>query len=390
MLVAHVSDCYLPRTGGIESQVSDLAARQAATGHEVHVLTATLGPGGERGGVVDVERGVHVHRLGARMPSDLPVNPAQARLIATALRAVRPDVVHVHAGMLSPFAFDGARAALAQRLPVAVTWHCMLDGAVTALRTGARLTGWARQPLALSAVSEIAADRVEAVFGRPVAVVPNGLDLDRWVPDAATGSGTDPRPAGSRPLRLVSTMRLAPRKRAVPLVDAVAAAAARLAPGALTLDLVGSGPDRRKVERRVERHGLGGVVRVRGRLPREDLRAIYSRADVFLAPAVLEAFGIAALEARVAGLAVVARRQTGIATFVEHGTNGLLVDDDEGLADAVVQLARDRALLGRIRLRNAGNLPDLGWEQVMVAAQREYERARELRDGRGGEIAENA
>ena len=70
MLIVHVSDCYAPRTGGIESQVGDLASRQAAAGHEVHVLTATLGVAGERGGVVDVEDGVHVHRLGARIPFD--------------------------------------------------------------------------------------------------------------------------------------------------------------------------------------------------------------------------------------------------------------------------------------------------------------------------------
>ena len=77
--------------------MGDLAARQAAAGHEVHVLTATLGVGGERGGVVDLEDGVHVHRLGARLPFDLPVNPVGPRLMREAFADLRPDVVHVHA-----------------------------------------------------------------------------------------------------------------------------------------------------------------------------------------------------------------------------------------------------------------------------------------------------
>ena len=166
--IVHVSDCFAPRTGGIESQVGDLAARQVAAGHEVHVLTATLGAGGERGGVVDVEHGVHVHRLGARLPFDLPVNPVGPRLLRAALRQLRPDVVHVHAGVLSPFAYDGARIAIDSGLPTAITWHCMLDGVVGALRTAVSRTRWQRTPAALSAVSHAAAARVREVFGTEV------------------------------------------------------------------------------------------------------------------------------------------------------------------------------------------------------------------------------
>ncbi|RYV52195.1 glycosyltransferase family 4 protein [Pengzhenrongella frigida] len=370
MLIAHVSDTYPPRTGGIESQVSDLATRQAAAGHEVHVLTATLGEGGERGGVVDVERGVAVHRLGTRLPFDLPVNPAEYRLITTTLRALRPDVVHVHAGVLSPFAFDGARAALAQHLPVAITWHCMLDGVVGGLRLGARLTRWDRRPIALSAVSDVAAARVAAVFGGPVAVVPNGLDVQEWAPDPAR-EVVD----ADGPLRLVATMRLAPRKRAVPLIEVVAAAAGRLEPGALRLDLIGSGPALAQVTDRIERWGLSDTVRLRGRLTRDEVRAVYRETEVFLAPAELESFGIAALEARVSGLAVVARLGTGITSFIGDGTNGLLVADDAGMADGVVRLARDRALLAEIRLRNRQECPELGWARVLAAAEAEYSRA---------------
>ena len=44
MRIAHVSDCYLPRLGGIELHVHDLALRQAAAGHDVTVITTTGGP----------------------------------------------------------------------------------------------------------------------------------------------------------------------------------------------------------------------------------------------------------------------------------------------------------------------------------------------------------
>lgn len=41
MRIVQVSDCYLPRMGGIEAQVSRLSEQLAARGHEVLVLTAT-------------------------------------------------------------------------------------------------------------------------------------------------------------------------------------------------------------------------------------------------------------------------------------------------------------------------------------------------------------
>ncbi|WNB86069.1 glycosyltransferase [Cellulomonas sp. ATA003] len=170
-------------------------------------------------------------------------------------------------------------------------------------------------------------------------------------------------------------MRLAPRKRAVPLVDLVGRAAARLPAGALRLDVIGDGPDRARVAARVARLGLDDVVTLRGRLPRAELRAAYAEADVFLAPAELEAFGIAALEARTAGLAVVARRGTGIEEFVADGTDGLLVTDDDAMADAVLRLAEDPALLAAMRTHNATVRPDQGWDRVLRAAQAEYDRA---------------
>lgn len=378
MRIFHVSDCYAPRTGGIETQVRDLARAQAAAGHEVHVLTATPGELGERGGAVEHDDGVVVHRLGARVPFDLPVNPAAPPRMRALIGDLHPDVVHVHAGVVSPFAFDGARVALDEGAPVAITWHCMLDGAVPALRAVVGRTRWAGAPVALSAVSGAAAARVGDVFGAPVGVLPNGMDLDRWAPvtvpfDAATAH----RPASG--LRCVATMRLAPRKRGTALVSIIEDVMTQLEPGALTLEVIGDGPVRPAMERSIARRGLADVVTLRGRLSREEVRAAYADADVFVAPAVLEAFGIAALEARTAGLVVVARRGTGIEEFVTDHVDGLLVDDDAAMARALVRLASDPALLASLLDHARRERPRFDWATALDAAQEQYDRARALR-----------
>ena len=319
-------------------------------------------------------RGAHRSRS---IPFDLPVNPVGPRLVREAYAALRPDVVHVHAGVLSPFAFDGVRVATALRLPTAITWHCMLDGTVALGRPLVRRTRWAHVPAALSAVSGEAAQRVRGLFGARVDVVPNGIDVATWAPGAVPTPTPGPG-ATDRPLHLVATMRLAPRKRAVPLIDVVAAAARRLPADSLRLTLVGDGPARDAVRARVAAAGLTDAVDLRGRLPRDQVRATYADADVFLAPARLEAFGIAALEARTAGLAVLAHAGTGVGEFVTDGLDGYLVADDAAMTDAIVRLASDPVLLGALRGHARAVPPPFDWAHVLDAAQQQYARAARL------------
>ncbi|PFG19006.1 glycosyltransferase family 4 protein [Serinibacter salmoneus] len=395
MRIVHVSDCFAPRVGGIETQVGDLAAHQVAAGHEVHVLTATaegdgaapppLAPGGAPvhtawGEREELASGVVVHRITSRVTRGLPVTVNGSSRIATALRELRPDVVHVQAGMVSPFAYQGASVARRLRLPLAITWHCMLDGIRTPLHWGARATGWNAGTAALSAVSEVAASRVRAVFGdgaHEVGILPNGIEVATWAPPAGSHeiTGAAQSSEGGLPLRVVSTQRVAPRKRTGVIVDVAEEVSRRLGPDAVHFTIAGGGPELADTRHQVERRGLSGQVDLLGRVPREDLPALYRERDVFLSPSRLEAFGIAALEGRTAGLAVVALEGTGITTFVRHGEEGLIAADDHGLAEAIVQLAQDRALLGRIREHNASVPPRTDWADVVAAAAGEYERA---------------
>ena len=112
-----------------------------------------------------------------------------SRPIERAISRGNFDVVHVHAGVGSPFAAAGIRVGLKLGLPVAVTVHCL----PAAFRLPAWLTPW-NQPeiaarVALNAVSEAAAAPLRARTGAQVTVVPNGLDPQDW-----TVRGGRPRP----------------------------------------------------------------------------------------------------------------------------------------------------------------------------------------------------
>lgn len=364
--VALISDCYPPRTGGIESQVGDLATQLAGAGHEVEVFTATSGTKGEHGGDVEMVAGIRVHRMGLRLPGGVPVNPMAPPEVRARLRRNDFDVAHVHLGMVSPFAWDMTRVATGLGLPTALTFHCVLGPAASAL--GPALRTWAARGAALSAVSGVAAKGVRrAVPGVPVAVLPNGIDPQAWPVGEV-------RPA-TRPIRVVTASRLAPRKRVGALLRVTAAAARRLGPGALMLDVYGEGPLRLLLEARIDALGLGDVVTLRGGVPRAELARAYRGADVYLSPTRLEAFGIAALEARAAGLPVIARADSGVREVVTDGTSGLLAADDTGLAHALVRLAADERLRTRITLHNSGTGPTQTWAHVVDLTVGEYRRA---------------
>lgn len=102
--------------------------------------------------------------------------------------------------------------------------------------------------------------------------------------------------------------------------------------------LVGDGPMRDELERRVAELDLGASIRFLGY--REDVRAVLWAADVAVVPSRDEGLGLAAIEAMACGLPVVATRVGGLPELVRDGENGLLVEpeDPDALSAGIRQL----------------------------------------------------
>jgi glycosyltransferase involved in cell wall biosynthesis len=228
--------------------------------------------------------------------------------------------------------------------------------------------------VAFTAVSQVAAEPVRRMLGggAEVRVLPNGVDVGAWRPVEASAVSPDE-------VRIVSAMRLVRRKRPIPLLRMMSRVRAKV-PASITLRLVvlGEGPARRAMQRRAARAGLSGWVELPGRVAPDELRAAYAAGDVYVAPARLESFGIAALEARAAGLPVVARSDGGVREFVADGVEGLLGGDDAGLVDAIARLAVDPVLRQRISSYNLLHPPIQDWTHVLRRADEEYVRATRL------------
>ena len=364
MRIAHVTDFYLPRLGGIEMHVRDLALRQQAAGHTVEILTATPGT---------ADSAVPVRRVTESFRHPSALHPGAPRVIGDLLRSGKYDVVHAHAGVFSPLAFASASVAAAAGIPAVVTLHSFLSPYEPLFRAADTVAGWASWPVQWTAVSDVAAESVRRLVGPDsrVLVLPNGTDPAEW---RVRRTDRDPDE-----VLLVAVMRLATRKRPLPLLRMLRRARSVLSPAVgLRAVVVGEGRQRPALERYLWRHRMGGWVELPGRLPRSGIRQVFERADLFVAPAVLESFGIAALEARCSGLPVLARHGSGIGSFVTHGQDGLLARSDADMVRDLVRLAADPAERERLAACSRTAPPDLGWSSVLARTAAAYAAADEL------------
>ena len=375
MRIWHVTDSYAPVVGGIEVHVSALAAHQQAQGHQVRVLTLT--PAGSTSD--DGRHPVPVTRLTTTSGGEtVHLEPhrvvglgADVRRLLDADPGGRPDVLHVHASVVSPLALGALRAARETRTPAVVTVHSMWSGLGPLpwlARHGLGLDGF---DAVWSAVSHPAADALAPLVGaRPVRVLPNAVDPAGW--DGAPA----PRHDG---VHLVSVMRLTRVKRAVPLAE-VLREVRRLVPSDVPVraTVAGAGPRGDRLAAYVRRHRMTDWVDLPGVLDRDRVRALLLDADAFVAPAVRESFGIAALEARASGVPVVAPRASGVTEFVRHEVEGLLADDDADLARQLARLCTDDALRLRMRRHNATTPVRHDWELACRGSAALYEEAAAL------------
>ena len=105
-------------------------------------------------------------------------------------------------------------------------------------------------------------------------------------------------------------------------------------------------------------------VRFLGQQSRAEVREALAAADVFALPTTAEAFGIAVLEARCAGLPVVAMGGNGLVDLIQHGETGLLAGSAAEFADQLALVCADPALRARFGQATAAGLERFDWSHV--------------------------
>ncbi len=225
---------------------------------------------------------------------------------------------------------------------------------------------------------ETAIRRADAVIGLNSAdrdcVLPLLRDPQRWVAlkpflDAASFGRQARATFGPPRLIVVAMMRYGDKFASYQLL---ANALSRLLDLSWSLEVVGDGPARSDVEDAL------ALVKERvtwaGELCSAAVRDRLAAADLFVWPALNEAFGMALLEAQAAGLPVVAGGSGGVSEIVVSGITGLLVPPGDALAFAaavrslIIDRGRRAALAeaAQHRARTEHDLPIAARRLAMV------------------------
>ncbi|WP_135854047.1 glycosyltransferase family 4 protein [Halorussus salinus] len=405
-LVVAAHDFYPdPGSGGTGRYVHETARRLASRGHDVSVLTRRRGEVPRR----ETIAGVRV----ARYDLDIAERsaPAIARQLPSAVREVRdllaalpdPDLLSLQGTVTDPLAdllvSDGVPRSATFHSPWPTEYRIRAGHAADRADDVADETGPATDPAgpddaALSAprrrlnaalreriersvladcqqvlaLSEFMAGKLRAVHGPAAdagipdpAVVPGGVDADRYRPDAGVydpmverdpatpDAAADGGPAS--PTDFLTVRRLAPRMGHGMLLEAFERVLADCAEESRASDhrphlyVAGDGPLREELEQKAATLGIADDVTFLGYVPDEDLPRAYATADCFVLPTrELEGFGLATLEALASGTPVVAT-PVGGTTEILAG----LSDDDRVPTEQVVESVTADALAERMR-----------------------------------------
>ncbi len=155
------------------------------------------------------------------------------------------------------------------------------------------------------------------------------------------------QPQGRQPGNVVAVGRLDPIKGFIHLIDACKLLVDRGA--VFTCNIVGEGPERDKLQRRIDLAGMSSQVRLLGAKPQAEVRRLLAEASLFVLPSVVTAEGdrdgipVSLMEAMAVGLPVVSTRVSGIPELVVDGVTGRLTEpgDASSLAKAMAAVLGD-------------------------------------------------
>jgi glycosyltransferase involved in cell wall biosynthesis len=364
--IVHAADSFAPDIGGIERQVEALALLQRDLGHDVTVITAVNDP-------ADVDLKVARALPGRWLTVAFPWR--NYKMVADVLDAGPVDVVHAHFTVVSPLAIYVTRAASRRGIPVAVTVHSLWWKVAFATRASMLPFGLGRMRAAWSAVSNVAAGHVRRTLRRvgEISVLPNLVDTQWWEQHEPV------RETGTEELRLILVGRLKKRKHVGEFIDVLAQARSRIsADTKVKVSIVGDGPRRGDLQRQVTELGLSDWVTLLGHREPTEIRALLHQSDLFIASSRQESFGIAALEARAAGVPVMGYRGNGLSDFVIDGVEGILVSDAAEMVDALATLLGEPDELDRLRKTTTNSPPSVSVGHAMDAVETLYQRARAM------------
>ena len=382
--------------GGQNIYVAQVAQRLVDAGHTVDVFTRRDAE--QQAPVVYLRPGLRVLHVpagpAAFVPKEqlLPYMPEFALACLRLLRAgLHYDIVHANFFMSGWVAMELKRQA---GLPFVMTFHAL--GLVRRehqkeadtfpperIDIERRIVQEAELVIAECPQDQDDLERLYGAERHRMCMVPCGFDPHEFAPmsrmEARRHLGLD-----ENEFIVLQLGRMVPRKGVETVVRAMALLPRETLPRLLVVGGESDRPDARftpeigRLQGIAQEVGARDIVSFTGRKQRDQLRAHYCAANVFVTTPWYEPFGITPLEAMACGTPVVGSAVGGIQYSVMDGLTGYLVPphDPQALAERLLHLHEHPSLaraMGLAGVRRAQTM--FTWEQVAAQLAAAYEKA---------------
>lgn len=359
--VALVTEYYYPHLGGICEHVHFFAAEMRKRGHHVDIITSNI-PGADKED--------HVIRLGRSQP--VYANGSLARItigrglrkdVRDVLRAGNYDIVHVH----SPLTPTLPILAIEESdCPIVGTFHTYFDSSLGYLIGRSYFQERLNRLSAAIAVSYSTTVALRKYFDADWQIIPNGIDLELFSPDAPAPvpntplfSDTLPDWNGDVPI-ILFLGRFDPRNGLDTLIDCFKMV--RGGSRKCKLVVVGDGPLRKKYYKAAgndkDIHFAGAVL--------DGRPSYYAHSSIYACPTTKASFGITLLESMACETPIVCSDILGFRDVVQHKREAWMYHcgDKNALCDALVHLLDDEALREKLGKTGREEARQYGWSSV--------------------------
>jgi len=276
--------------------------------------------------------------------SDREITNVFESFLDTTLEAVenfQPDIIHVH--HLSIISWVARYIKALKNIKYIVTTHgSCFNNLLVNKKYMPMCEDAIRNANAITTVSGNTRSRFLKIFGKGYSknffIIPGGIDMKMFPvkPNKAAIKKLEKKYKIEGKKVVLFCGRLTSEKGAKYLISA-----AKDIQGEVLI--VGDGPERQFLNEMISRKNLKNV-HLLGYMTHEKIIDLYYRADVFVAPSVVEeALGLSILEAMAARTPVIATRKGGIPLLVKQNHNGLFVKprNSEKISNACNKLIND-------------------------------------------------
>lgn len=328
LIIGFFTDTYFPQINGVSENVKTSAEALRKRGHTVYIFAPKVK--GYKDTDTFVIRFDSIRYL--KNPEQRFGHPNSISHFVK-LTNKKFDIIHCHAGL--SLNLLGLQIAIMKGVPIVLTYHTLFTEYAHYFLKGKVVTPGIIKRISklLCNISDVViapSSKIETVLHsysvrKPILIVPGGIDIEKF---STSKSGFLYKKLGipKNSKIVLYSGRIGKEKNIQFLLEAFKKIVDL--EGNAAFVLVGDGPEKKHLERKVMELGIGKSIFFTGFIEPELMPKVYKDAYVFLFSSLTETQGLVVAEAQAAGVPVIALKDDAISEMVIEGETGFLTDSE--------------------------------------------------------------